>query len=65
MDPNGLGSNIVASGNVVIVERLDKAKSTAGDVDLPCVGVFEMEASEIKIWRHYFDMPTYANAMGS
>lgn len=54
---------IVSSGNVVIAERLDKTKSTAGDVDLPCVGVFEMENGKIREWRDYFDMATYTNAM--
>ena len=57
--------NIVALGNIVMVERLDQTKSTAGDVDLPCVGVFEMQAAEIKVWRDYFDMSTYARAMAS
>ena len=55
--------NIVSEGNIVIAERLDKTKTTSGDVDLPCVGVFEMEAGKIKIWRDYFDMSTYTKAM--
>ncbi len=55
--------NIVAVGNIVIAERIDRTKTTAGDVDLPCVGVFELEAGKIKLWRDYFDMATYTNAM--
>lgn len=55
--------NIASSGNVVLVERLDKTKTTAGNVDLPCVGVFEIEAGKIKAWRDYFDMGTYTRAM--
>ena len=55
--------NLVESGNVVMCERLDKTKSTAGDVDLPCVGVFEMEGGKIKEWRDYFDHSTYMLAM--
>lgn len=55
--------NIVAAGSVVIAERVDRTKTTAGDVDLPCVGVFEMENGRIKVWRDYFDMATYTNAM--
>ena len=46
-----------------MVERLDKTKSTAGDVDLPCVGVFEMQAGEIKVWCNYFATSTYTSAM--
>ncbi len=57
--------NIVPLGNIVMVERLDKTKSTAGDVDLPCVGVFERQAGETKVWRDYFDISTYTSAMAS
>lgn len=55
--------NIAASGNVVIAERLDRTKTQAGDVDLPCVGVFEMVDGKIHVWRDYFDMTTFTSAM--
>ncbi len=56
--------NIAAAGeNLVFCERLDRTKTTAGDVDLPCVGVFEMEDGKIKLWRDYFDMGTFVKAM--
>ena len=55
--------NIVADGNIVIAERVDRTRTTAGDVDLPCVGVFEMTDGKIKVWRDYFDMATYTSAM--
>ncbi len=55
--------NIASSGNIVIVERIDKTKTTEGNVDLPCVGVFELENGKIKEWRDYFDMATYSGAM--
>ncbi len=54
---------IVASGDLVIAERLDRTRTTAGDVDLPCVGVFEMENGRIREWRDYFDLGTYMKAM--
>lgn len=56
-------TNLVADGDLVMVERIDR--TTAGDrrVDLPCVGVFEMRDGKIAVWRDYFDMGTYANAM--
>lgn len=55
--------NIVSLGNVVIAERVDR--TTAGDksVDLPVVGVFELEGGKIKVWRDYFDLGTYTRAM--
>jgi limonene-1,2-epoxide hydrolase len=55
--------SIVAAGGIVVAERMDRTRTTTGSVDLPCVGVFEMERGKIKMWRDYFDMATYANAM--
>jgi len=49
----------MSSGNVVIAERLDRTRAGEKSVDLPCVGVFELEAGKIKIWRDYFDLATY------
>lgn len=57
--------NIAAVGNVVIAERLDRTRTSAGDVDLPCVGVFEMADGKIRIWRDYFDMATFTSGMQS
>jgi limonene-1,2-epoxide hydrolase len=53
---------LVASGDVVVVERVDRTKIGDKAVDLPCVGVFEMQDGRIKLWRDYFDMPTYTKA---
>ena len=55
--------NITEESGIVYCERLDKTRSTNGDVDLPCFGVFEMEEGKIQIWRDYFDLGTYAKAM--
>jgi len=55
--------NIMGSGDVVIAERLDRTKAGDKTVDLPCVGIFELEAGKIKVWRDYFDMGTYAKGM--
>jgi limonene-1,2-epoxide hydrolase len=55
--------NIMGEGGVVIAERLDRTRTSQGDVDLPCVGVFEMEDGRIKLWRDYFDLSTFVNAM--
>lgn len=54
---------LIAAGDVVIAERLDKTKTTKGNVDLPCVGVFDLRDGKIKEWRDYFDLSTYRNAM--
>lgn len=55
--------NIVAAGNLVIAERLDRTRAGDKSVDLPCVGVFELEAGKIKSWRDYFDFATYQRGM--
>lgn len=54
---------LIAEGDVVVCERTDRTKTTQGDVDLPCVGIFEMRDGKIAVWRDYFDLSTYMNAM--
>ncbi len=56
---------IAEAGNTVFCERVDKTKTTQGNVDLPCVGVFEMDGGKIKVWRDYFDMNTFVSAMSA
>jgi limonene-1,2-epoxide hydrolase len=55
--------NIVGSDEVVIAERVDRTVAGDTSVDLPCTGVFEMENGRIKVWRDYFDLATFTNAM--
>lgn len=46
--------------NLVITERLDCTLMTNGKaLNLPCVGIFEMDKGKIKVWRDYFDLGTY------
>ena len=54
---------VVASGNVVMVERVDRTRAGGKSVDLPVVGVFELEGGKIKEWRDYFDVATFRDAM--
>ncbi|MBM3554150.1 MAG: limonene-1,2-epoxide hydrolase [Alphaproteobacteria bacterium] len=54
--------NILANGDVVIAERLDRTRIGAKAVNLPCCGVFEMRDGKIRVWRDYFDMGTYVKA---
>jgi limonene-1,2-epoxide hydrolase len=55
--------NLIAHGDVVIAERLDRTKVGSKAVDLPCCGVFEMENGKIKVWRDYFDLATFVKAV--
>jgi limonene-1,2-epoxide hydrolase len=54
---------LVSSGNTVIAERVDRIRAGGKSVDLPCVGVFELEGGKIKRWRDYFDLATYQRSM--
>ena len=56
--------HLISAGDVVVAERIDRTKAGDKAVDLPCAGVFEMEDGKIKVWRDYFDLGTYARAMG-
>ena len=55
--------NIVAAGDVVIAERVDRTVVGDKKVDLPCCGVFELQAGKIRIWRDYFDLGAYQRAL--
>ena len=55
--------NLVAEGNVVMVERLDKTVVAGSPVNLPCLGFFELQDGKIKQWRDYFDLATYTEAL--
>ena len=55
--------NLVAQGDVVIAERLDRTMVGDKPVNLPCCGVFEMQGGKIAVWRDYFDMATYTGAL--
>lgn len=56
---------LMADGDTVVCERIDRTQTKAGDVDLPCVGVFEMQDGKIRVWRDYFDLGTFMKAMGA
>ena len=55
--------NMAEAGDVVFCERLDRTKTSSGNVDLPCLGVFEMQDGKIREWRDYFDLGTFMKAM--
>jgi limonene-1,2-epoxide hydrolase len=57
--------SLLAEGNVVMVERLDKTVVAGNPVNLPCFGYFELENGKIRVWRDYFDLATYTSALGA
>jgi len=58
-------TNLLVNGDLVMVERVDRTSVGGRYVELPCLGVFEMENGKIKVWRDYFDMATFTNAMAT
>ena len=42
---------------------MDRTVVAGRKVDLPCVGIFEMENGKIKVWRDYFDLATFTGAV--
>jgi limonene-1,2-epoxide hydrolase len=48
----------LASGNTVVLERLDRHLLATGWVELPVTGIFEVENGKITLYRDYFDLAT-------
>lgn len=48
----------LASGPVVMLERLDRHRLADRWVELPVTGVFEVHEGRITYWRDYFDAAT-------
>ncbi len=55
--------SLLSAGNLVIAERIDRTRAGDKSVELPCVGVFELEAGKIASWRDYFDLGTYQRGL--
>lgn len=56
-------TNIAAAGDLVLTERVDKFIGAEKTVELPVMGVFEINDGKIAAWRDYFDMATWAKQM--
>ena len=53
-----------ATGNIVMNERSDRFRLGENWLDLPVVGVFEVNGDgKITLWRDYFDMQTFTDQM--
>ena len=57
--------NLFANGDLVVAERVDHTVVNGSPVDLPAMGIFEMEDGKIKLWRDYFNLPTYTEALAA
>ncbi|HUY22423.1 MAG TPA: limonene-1,2-epoxide hydrolase family protein [Acidimicrobiales bacterium] len=55
--------HIVADGDVVLTERVDRFVSPERTVSLPVMGTFEVEGGRIKAWRDYFDLNQFMSQL--
>ena len=55
----------VAVGPIVMNERTDRFGKDGKWMDLPVAGVFEGHDGRITLWRDYFDLATFTNAVSS
>lgn len=55
---------LLAAGDLVMVERVDRTRAGERHCDLPCTGVFELRGGKIASWRDYFDLATYQRGLG-
>ena len=55
--------NIAADGPTVMTERHDIFTFANGEIDLPVMGTFEVQAGKITAWRDYFDMNQFMSQM--
>ena len=51
--------NMVATGDVVMTERVDTFHMGERTIVLPVMGVFEVVHGKIAAWRDYFDLNTW------
>jgi limonene-1,2-epoxide hydrolase len=51
----------VAQGNVVMNERTDRIKMNGSWVELPVMGIFEIQDGKIAAWRDYFDLAMFSS----
>jgi limonene-1,2-epoxide hydrolase len=51
--------NLASDGAVVFTERIDRMEFGGKAVELPVVGVFEVDDGRIKAWRDYFDVQMF------
>ena len=56
--------HVVARGDLVFTERVDRFTMGARTVALSVAGVFELRGDKIAAWRDYFDLATWQRESG-
>ncbi len=55
--------SLIADGDTVIAERVDRIRVGEKWIELPCCGVFHLRDGKIALWKDYSDLPTYTRAL--
>ena len=55
--------NIVATGDIVLTERVDVFQLPNATIELPVMGTFEVRGGKIAAWRDYFDLNQYMSQL--
>lgn len=59
-------TEIAASGNVVLNERIDIfTHESGGRITLPVMGTLTIENGEITVWRDYFDLASFERQLAA
>jgi limonene-1,2-epoxide hydrolase len=59
-------TQIAASGNVVLNERIDIfTHESGGRITLPVMGTVTVENGEITVWRDYFDLASFERQLAT
>lgn len=51
--------NVVTSGHLVVVERVDHFTRSGQASSVPILGIFEIRGELIEAWRDYFDLSQF------
>ena len=52
-------THIVADGDIVLTERIDRFFGADKQIELPVMGTFEIKDGKIAAWRDYFDLAVW------
>ena len=50
--------NLVANGNIVMAERVDRFIYDGHEIATRCMGTFEVSGDKTTAWRDYYDVPS-------
>jgi limonene-1,2-epoxide hydrolase len=56
-------TNLAATGDVVLTERVDVFTTAEKSIELPVMGAFEVRDGKIAAWRDYFDLNQFMSQL--